>query len=289
MNYDLIIASIQSLIEYLSVFVPKPIVAIIFFLAMLYVAGLVAKIVKSAMGKRRVDPELTMLFYRLTRWSLIILGTIWALRLVDFNVTAFLAGLGIVGFTIGFALKDIAENFVAGILLLLQQPFDIGESIEVAGYSGTVTDIQIRATTIRTGDGLLVVVPNADVYTNAITNYSKVDKRRISLDIGVGYETDLQKAHDLMIEVVTKLSGVIKDNPGPSVIFKEFADSSIKGTLYFWIDTKATGHPPPLDAAVKGIKIAFEQEGIDIPYPIHTVYVHQQSVASDQSSVTSDQ
>jgi small-conductance mechanosensitive channel len=281
MNYDFVSASMQSFIEYLIVFIPKLIVAIIVFLVMLYVAGLAARAVKLAMEKRRVDPELAMLFYRLTRWSFIILGTIWALRLVDFNVTGFVAGLGIVGFTIGFALKDIAENFVAGILLLLQQPFDIGEAIEVAGYSGTVTDIQIRATTIRTWDGLLVVVPNADVYTNAITNYSKVDKRRISLDIGVGYETDLQKAHDLMIEVVTDLPGVIKDNPAPSIIFKEFADSAVKSTLYFWIDTQSTDYPATLDAAAKGIKIAFEQQGIEIPYPIRTVYVHQ-SVTSDQ-------
>ncbi|MBN1991794.1 MAG: mechanosensitive ion channel [Anaerolineae bacterium] len=275
MDYNFFNAPIQKLLEEVLIFIPKLVVAIVIFLVMLYVANLAAKAVKNATQKRRFDAELSMLFCRLTRWSLIILGTIWALQQVSFNVTGFVAGLGIAGFTIGFALKDIAENFVAGILLLLQQPFDIGESIEVAGYSGTVTDIQIRATTIHTWDGLLVLVPNASVYTSAITNYSKVDKRRIGLDIGVGYETDLQKAHDTMLKVVSDLPGVIKDDPEPTVIFKEFADSAINASLYFWVDLHQADYFPTLDAAVKAIKVAFEKEGINIPYPIRTVYVNQ--------------
>ena len=274
MDYSSIITPIQRVIEYLMVFIPKLIVALIIFFGMLYIASLVAKGVQKAAQKRGVDPELTKLFYRLTRWSLIILGTIWALGMVDFNVTGFVAGLGIAGLTIGFALKDIAENFIAGILLLLQQPFDIGEGIEVAGYSGTVIDIAIRATTIRTWDGLLVILPNAEVYKNAITNYSKVDKRRIGLDIGVGYETDLQKAHNTMIDVVAQLPGVV-DDPEPTVVFKEFGDSAINASLYFWIDTEVVGFLVAQDAAVKGIKSAFEREGINIPYPIRTVYVNQ--------------
>jgi len=274
MDYSSIITPIQSIIEYLMVFIPKLIVALIIFFVMLYIASLAAKGVQKAAQRRCVDPELTKLFYRLTRWSLIIVGIIWALGMVDFNVTGFVAGLGIAGLTIGFALKDIAENFIAGILLLLQQPFDIGEGIEVAGYSGTVIDIEIRATTIRTWDGLMVILPNAEVYKNAITNYSKVDKRRIGLDIGVGYETDLQKAHNTMLDVVTQLPGVV-DDPEPTVVFKEFGDSAVNASLYFWIDTEAIGFLVAQDAAVKGIKSAFEREGINIPYPIRTVYVNQ--------------
>ena len=274
MDYSSIITPLQRVIEYLMVFIPKLIVALIIFFAMLYIASLVARGVQKAAQKRCIDPELTKLFYRLTRWSLIILGTVWALGMVDFNVTGFVAGLGIAGLTIGFALKDIAENFIAGILLLLQQPFDIGEGIEVAGHSGTVIDIEVRATTIRTWDGLLVILPNADVYKNAITNFSKVDKRRIGLDIGVGYETDLQNAHKVMVDVVTQLPGVV-DDPEPTVVFKEFGDSAINASLYFWIDTEAVGFLVAQDAAVKGIKSAFEQESINIPYPIRTVYVNQ--------------
>jgi small-conductance mechanosensitive channel len=222
-----------------------------------------------------VDPELSLLLGRLARWTLVVIGTIWALNQVNFNVTGFVAGLGIVGFTVGFALKDVAENFVAGILLLIQQPFDIGDAIEVNGYAGIVTDIKVRDTTMRTWDGLLVIIPNATVYTNAITNYTKVEKRRIGLEVGVGYETDLQKAHDTMIDVVSNMPGVILDDPEPMVVFSEFGDSSINATLYFWVDMAVAGYFGALDGAVKGVKAAFERQGINIPFPIRTVYMEK--------------
>jgi small-conductance mechanosensitive channel len=276
MNFDLNTSLDRFLQEFL-LFIPNLIVALIIFLVALYLSGWAARAVTRGAARRHppVDPELSMLLSRLARWTIIVVGTIWALNQVNFNVTGFVAGLGIVGFTIGFALKDVAENFVAGILLLLQQPFDIGEAIEVNGYAGTVTDIKIRDTTLRTWDGLLVILPNATVYTNAITNYSKVEQRRLSLEVGVGYETDLQKAHDVMLEVITGLSGVIKDDPAPSVVFQEFADSSINATLYFWFDPQETFLFAVLDEAVKGIKVAFEKEGINIPFPIRTVYMEQ--------------
>jgi small conductance mechanosensitive channel len=268
-------AQLDRLLQELFLFIPNLITAIIIFLVTLYLGSLAARAVRNALARRRppVDPELSMLLARLTRWTTLIIGTIWALNQVNFNVTGFVAGLGIVGFTIGFALKDVAENFVAGILLLIQQPFDIGDAIEVNGYGGVVTDIKVRDTTMRTWDGLLVIIPNAAVYTNAITNFTKVETRRIGLAVGVGYETDLQQAHDIMLEVVANLPGVIKDDPAPVVVFGEFGDSSINSTVYFWFDTQEAGYWPTLDGAVKGIKAAFEKEGINIPFPIRTVYL----------------
>jgi len=268
---------LQSFFEQLLLFIPDLIVAIIIFIASFYVASLAARAVVRGLERRDrpVDPELSLLLGRLARWAIIVVGIIWALNQVNFNVTGFVAGLGIVGFTVGFALKDVAENFVAGILLLIQQPFDIGDAIEVNGYAGVVSDIKVRDTTMRTWDGLLVIIPNATVYTNAITNYTKVEKRRIGLEIGVGYETDLQKAHDTMIDVVANLPGVILDDPEPLVVFKEFGDSSINATLYFWIDMAVTGYFGALDGAVKGVKAAFERQGINIPFPIRTVYMEK--------------
>lgn len=261
----------QEMLNGLIEFLPKLIVAIIIFLITLLVAHLGRKAVQMALEKRRVDHEVTLLLSRATQITVIILGTIWALSTVDFNVTGFVAGLGIAGFTIGFALKDVAENFVAGILLLIQQPFDIGDAVEAGGYSGTVTNIEIRTTTIRTWDGLLVIVPNAHVYSNAITNYSKVAQRRVSLTVGVAYESDLQRVDDVMIAVANQLPGV-KDDPAPFVVFNEFAASAINATLYFWVDTGETGYFDALDSVVKGIKSAFDREQINIPFPIRTVY-----------------
>jgi len=265
------ISPLERVVEQLLVFIPKLIVAVIVFIVALYVAQIAFRMVKKALINRKVDAELVLLFSRLVQVGIIVLGLMWSLQIVDFDVTGFVAGLGIIGFTVGFALKDIAENFVAGVLLLLHQPFDIGDSVDAGGFAGTVINIEIRSTTIRLWDGLLVIVPNAQVYSNPITNYSKIDRRRISIDVGVGYETDLEKADQIMLDVAHKLPG-IKFDPEPFVVFKEFGDSSINATLYFWIDVDETGYFGSLDSVVKGIKIAFEKEGINIPYPIRTVY-----------------
>ena len=266
---ELIGASLEKVVIDAIEFIPNLLAAIIIFVGSIYLGRIGSQAIRTGLTKRRVDPELNLLIARVTRWSIIIFGTFWSLSQVNFNVTGFVAGLGIVGFTIGFALKDIAENFVAGILLLLQQPFDIGDAVEVAGYGGVVNDIEIRSTTIRTWDGLLVIIPNASVYSNPITNYSKVSQRRINVSVGVGYDTNLEKADDIILKVVEELPG-IKNDPEPFVTFNEFGDSAINATVYFWIDTSEAGYFGSVDAVVKGIKRAFEREGVIIPYPIQT-------------------
>lgn len=273
--------SLDQIIVDLIEFTPKIIAALIIFFVSLYLGRLGHRAIEAIFEKRSVDPEIKLLLARVGQWTIIILGTIWALAQVNFNVTGFVAGLGIAGFTIGFALKDIAENFVAGILLLLQQPFDIGDAVEVAGYGGTVTTIEIRSTTIRTWDGLLVIIPNASVYSNPITNYSKVDKRRINLTVGVAYDTDLDQAEQVIMEVVDKLPG-IKHDPAPFVTFNEFADSSITASIYFWIDTSEAGYFEAQHAVVKNIKVAFEREGIEIPFPIRAIYTLQAANGNQQ-------
>lgn len=271
MNYDLG-PSVQHLLDRAVEFIPNLIVAIIIFVATLFVAQLGAGMVRKALQRRRSNPEVTLLLARLAQWTILSFGVIWALAQVKFDVTGFVAGLGIAGFTVGFALKDIAENFVAGILLLIQQPFSIGDSVQVKDYGGTVADIQIRSTTILTWDGLLVIIPNAAVYSNPITNYSKINKRRITVTLGVDYKSDLPQVEDTLRAVVAGLAG-LNQEPAPLVVFNELGDPALKVTLYFWIDLGKTDYLTALDAAVKGIKVAFEQEGIHIPSTVQPIYV----------------
>lgn len=266
---------LSTILEQLLAFIPRLIMAIAIFLLALWLASWIARVVKRAAERRELDPELALLFGRLARWSVIILGTIAALEQVHFNVAAFVGGLGIVGFTVGFALKDIAENFVAGILLLWQQPFDIGESISVQDYSGTVTEISLRATEIRTFDGLLVYIPNAIVYGNPLTNLSKLPQRRIALDVGVAYGTDLEEATQVALEAVQQLPGVLLEDPAPTVVFGTFGESSIDFTLYYWVDTTVTGFLAAQDMGLKAVNRAFEQAHVEMPFPVRTVLVQQ--------------
>lgn len=253
---------------------PKAIVAMVVLVISIYLAGLISKAVNRALTKRGSDHEIKLVITQITRWSVITLGVFIGLQQLGFDLSAFLVSLGVMGFTIGFALQDISKNLVAGTLLLVQQPFEIGNTIEVAGYSGTVMNVDLRATEIRTFDGKTVLIPNADVYTNAITNFSREASRRLDLTIGVAYGTDLELARAAALEAVGDVAGLLAD-PAPQVVFNNFGDSSIDFTLYFWINTQENGIMEAQDAAVVAVNSAFEEKGIEIPYPVQVVLTKQ--------------
>jgi len=191
-------------------------------------------------------------------------------------VTAFLTGLGILGFTIGFALQNIMQNFVAGIILLIQQPFEVEDAIEVTGIGGSVLAINLRATEMRTWDGRIVIVPNAEILSNPITNYTRADRRRVELPVGVSYGSDPAVARQTVLEAIKNVPGYLNE-PGPMVVFHTFAGSSIDMTAYFWIDTTQTNPFAAQDAALEHTKAALEQNGIEIPFPITTVYMQSEN------------
>lgn len=267
--------NLASLMEQFLLFLPKLVSALVIFVFGLYLAGVLAKGVHRAMKHRQKDPELTDLFRKITRWTVIILGTTAALQTVGFNLTAFLTGLGIVGFTIGFALQDVSKNFVAGMLLLLQQPFEIGDRIKVKDFTGSVKAVDLRATIIQTLDGLIVTIPNADVLTNPITNYSRNDTRRLELRIGVAVDTDLEKAREVTLQAIAELPGVLAE-PAPKVVYESFGDFTINYSLYCWINTRETDFVSAKDAGLVKVNHALTQAGIDMPFPTQVVYIRQQ-------------
>jgi small conductance mechanosensitive channel len=210
----------------------------------------------------------------LTRWTVIVFAAVLALEQVNFDLTAFLAGLGIVGFTIGFAIQDVSKNFVAGLLILLQQPFDLGDAIEVGDFSGVVLDVNLRATEINTFDGRYVTIPNADVFTSPIVNFSRATRRRVSLDVGVAYDSDLAQVTRTTLEAIQAVGGLLKE-PGPQVVFHTFGGSTIDFTLYYWINMAESNPLAAQDEGVAALKVAFEQAGIELPYPTQTLLVRQ--------------
>ncbi len=264
----------ESLFAQALSFLPKLVSAIVIFLVSLYLAKLAAKATRKALEYRKIDPELILLLSRVAHWTIAIMGIMAALQQVNFNVSSFIAGLGIVGFTLSFAFQDIAKNFIYGVLLLIQQPFDIGDDIEVADIGGTVENIELRTTSMRTWDGKLVIIPNADVYAGSIINYSKSPKRRVQIEVGVAYDSDLEKVATVAKDTVSTIDGV-RETPAPTVYFNTFADSSINCTVSLWIDTAKIGVFSAQDLAVKAIKIAFEKEKIEIPYPVQTVLLEK--------------
>lgn len=255
-------------------FLPKLVTALVVFFLGLYLAGIFAALVRRALKERKVDPEIVLVSSKITRWTIIILGIILALQQVNFDVTAFLTGLGIVGFTIGFAIQDVSKNFIAGILILIQQPFDLGDAIQVSGFTGSVIAIDLRATELHTFDGEVVFIPNGDVFTNPITNYTKADKRRVNLDAGVAYESDPEKVRRVALEAITQIPGLLAD-PAPTLKFKEFGGSTMDLTVYYWVDTKVNDPVTAKDAGLVALKKAFEEASIDMPYPTQRLYLEK--------------
>ena len=208
------------------VFLPKLLSALVMFVASIYLANLFSRLLRRFMEKRRADPGVALLVYHISRWGILLLGTATALRQVEFELTAFLAGLGILGFTIGFALQDISQNLVAGLLLLIQRPFELGELIEVNGYRGRVQSIDLRATELSTQDSHNVLIPNATVFTQPIINFSRQPHWRLNLKVGVAYDSDLDKVQRVTLQAVRALPDVL-DDPAPVLYYHTFSDFSI--------------------------------------------------------------
>jgi small-conductance mechanosensitive channel len=253
---------------------PNLLTAILIFVAAIYLAKLLSNLLRKFLESRKADKEVTLLLAELTRWGILVVGAITALQRF-FDVTAFLAGLGILGFTVGFALQDITQNFVAGVILLLQQPFNVGDAVDISGYSGTVLSINLRTTEIRAWDGRVIILPNASILSNAIVNYTRASRRRIELPLGIGYNSDLERAKQAILRALESVPGFV-ETPAPNVVFHTFGESSIDLTAYFWIDTTKAGLFEAKDAALRLVKAAMDREGIDIPYPVRTIYIEKQ-------------
>lgn len=251
-------------------FLPQIISALVIFFASIFGAGFFAKSMKKLIGRKISSEEIQQLVFRVTRWTIVVIGTIVALDQVNFNVTGFIAGLGVAGFTIGFALQDIAKNFISGLLLLYRQPFKISDFVKVSDYSGTVKQINIRDTEIETLDGELVIIPNRDVFENPIINYTHSPLRRRTVTIGLGYDEDVDRAIGIFQDAIKGVAGVEKD-PAPSIVVRELGDSALMMDARFWINQRDINFLNVHSDVVTAIKEAAEDNQINLPYPVQTI------------------
>ena len=263
----------QFIVDFLTL-LPNLIAALVVFAIGVYLASIVRRLVRRGLEIRTKNPQPIILLSQLSYWLVVILVAVISLQMVGFNLTAFLAGLGIAGITIGFALQDVSKNFIAGLLMLIQQPFEIGEVIEVDGYTGKVEGIDLRATQIRTADGKLVLIPNGEVMVSPITNFSQAKSRRIEISTGVAYESDPESVRRTALEAISAVPGII-NQPAPEVIFHNFGNTTFDLSIYFWIDTSQTNIFAAKDAGLNLIKSAFKRAEIDMPLPAQTVYLVQ--------------
>ena len=255
---------------------PKLIIGLIVFVIFMILArGVRRLIIKGTESRSR---SLSLLLGRLARTAVIILGVLVFLLIVvpDFDVTGLIGILGISGVAIGFAFKDIFENFLAGILILLTRPFVVGDQIKMGDYEGTVENIETRATTLKTFDSKRVVIPNADLYTNSVVVNTAYDRRRSEYDVGIGYEDDIDKAKKLILEAVRGVEGVL-NTPEVQALTVELAGSSVNIRARWWTKSDQASTVLTKDRVITAIKQRLDAGGINIPFPIRTVYFNDET------------
>ncbi|MBL8050233.1 MAG: mechanosensitive ion channel family protein [Anaerolineales bacterium] len=246
--------------------VPNIFIALLILIISYYAGVIIGRLLRRVLVRQNAEPGVTHLLSRTVKWTIIFFGMIVALQRF-FDVTAFLTGLGIIGFTIGFALQNIMQNFVSGVILLVQQPFRVGHVVGIAGYDGTVLKIGLRTTEMKTHDGRIIFLPNADVLSQPIINYTRAQLRRVEIPIAVTYDANPEKVRNLILNEIKDVNGYV-NQPEAQVLFQTFGASSIDLKVFFWVDTSLTPPPVAMDSALTKIKQAFEKAKIEIPYPV---------------------
>lgn len=201
-----------------------------------------------------------------------IIAVILAMDMLGINVMPFIAGAGVAGIAIGFAAKDTLSNLIAGVLLIIDRPFEIGDRIEVwsaptgSATWGDVIDIGLRATKIKTTDNIVIIIPNNEIMKRDIVNYTIISSKiRVRINIGVSYEADIRKAKSVILEVAAKAEWIAQDPPA-QVVVRNFGESSVELQLRVWIQD-ARRRMDTISFITDHVKEAFDHAGIEIPYP----------------------
>jgi small conductance mechanosensitive channel len=219
-----------------------------------------------------LDEILVNFIASITRAILLLVIVIASLNQLGVDTTSLIALIGAAGLAVGLALQNSLQNFAAGVMLIVFRPFKSGDFVEVAGTAGVVEMIGIFSSTLRTGDNREMIIPNGAIYGGTITNYSARDTRRVDMVFSVGYDDDLKKAKDLLNQIISADDRVLAD-PAPVIAVSELADSSVNFVVRPWVN--AADYSAVLWDTTEKVKLAFDANGLSIPYPQMDVHLPQ--------------
>ena len=235
-------------------------------------ARVIRVVIRRLMRRANVDPTLVGFFANLIYTLLLAFVAVSALDRVGVATGSFVAIIGAAGLAVGLALQSSLANFAAGVMIILFRPFHVGQFIEGGGVSGTVVQIQVFSTVLNTPDNKRVIVPNGALMKGTLTNFAANDTRRIDLTFSIGYEDDLNKAKQILEEIVQGNELVLKD-PAPAVALGDLADSSVDLLVRPWV--KTTDYGTVKSQVLEAVKLRFDESGITIPYPQREVHLRQ--------------
>lgn len=254
---------------------PYIFIGLMVFVFFLIIGKIISKAIYTAGQRTRLDVTLADLLGRIASFLVTILGVFVAAVVIfpAFKPGDLIAGLGITSVAVGFAFKDVLQNFFAGILILWRRPFIVGDQIKFRDFEGTVEEITVRSTRLKTYDNERVVIPNGEIYSNPVLIRTAYEKRRVKFTVGIGYPDSIEKARETIYGVLRQTQGVLND-PGPWVYVSELAPSSVNFTVYFWMNSPQANVLKVSDDVATGIKLALDKAGIDMPFPHNVVLFH---------------
>lgn len=232
------------------------------------------KPLKEVLQRTHLDSsKISLIVDKLFAFFIIALGLITAAAQLGVNITATLAGMGVLGVAVSFAAKDALGNIIAGFMIYWDRPFKLGEWIEIQGSYGKVTKITLRTTRIKTLDNRRVIVPNARIVDEVLINHSKGENVRIDNSVGIGYEESIEKAREVILNTVNKIEGVLEE-PKSEVVVEELGDSAVVLTVRTWVKDEAKERRISFEIKEK-VKMALDEAGIEMPYP-HSVIIQKE-------------
>lgn len=262
----------EKIYELILIYGPKLIGAILTLIIGLWVIKILQKAVRKTFERRDVDVSLRGFFNSMVGILLKIMLFISVVGMLGVEMTSFIAILGAAGLAVGMALSGTLQNFAGGVMILIFKPFKVGDYIDAQGHAGSVSEIQIFNTILKTPDNKTIIIPNGGLSTGSMTNYSAEPQRRVDFVFGIGYGDDVDKARSVLLKLINGDERILKD-PEPFIAVSELADSSVNLVVRVWADA-ANYWGIYFDLHEKVYK-TFDKEGLNIPFPQMDVHVQK--------------
>jgi small conductance mechanosensitive channel len=262
--------------EYVEKLMPKileygasAIGALILLLVAWIVAGVVSRLVRKGLSKAEFDETLTRFFAKLSRWLVLLTAVIGCLGIFGVETTSFAAVIGAAGLAVGLAFQGTLSNLASGVMLLAFRPFKVGDVVMIAGQTGKVDEIGVFTTTLDTFDNRRFIIPNSSIFGSTIENITHHPVRRADVDVGVGYDADIDRTREILERTAADVEGVVAE-PAPAVLLLELGASSVNWSVRVWAKKEDFGAVK--QATMRAVKMALDEAGIDIPFP--QMHVH---------------
>ncbi|MCB2213622.1 mechanosensitive ion channel [bacterium] len=273
MDTEALTGFMQHIWEGAAVYLPKVVLALVTLIVGFWIIGAILRGMRKGLNARQMDPSLGKFLSSLIGVLLKLTLLIMVATMVGVQTTSLVALVGAAGLAVGLALQGSLANFAGGVLILMFKPFKVGDYIEAGGFAGSVNEIQIFQTILKTPDNVTIIIPNGSLSNGNIKNYSTEPKRRCDFEFGIGYGDDIAKTKAVLQKLVSADERALTDPAEPFIAVKAHGDSAVVIVMRVWVE--AANYWPFFFDTMEKVKVTFDAENISIPFPQRDVHMIQ--------------